>query len=160
MTDDPIDPCSHGAACPGCVIAVCENEIPHPHSHGVSVAGPVNADNRTRVQLRGNSVSHVRGLGLFVARPDQPYSAQVELRDNLLTDTGEQRVLSFPGLRACLAANRCSRNVTGKRYELQAFFRCEQCNLVPGNNLVKRSPSAVSHAFLNPRSQGSLCCLR
>lgn len=146
---DPVVPCPHEAgSCPGTRVRVLRCAVPHPRIHGMSISGQINDENKTSVLLEGNEVSHVRNLGVLVCRPDQPHTANVMLRDNTLVDTGEQRVLTFPGLRACVEERACcTRNVTGKRFELQAFFRCHQCKLVESNNLgVCASCAHTCHA--------------
>ncbi len=144
--DDPIMECDHGPGCPGTVVQLRHNTIPNPRNHGISLGTPICESNKTHCIVANNSVDHCRALGILVSMPGQEKSSAVVLEDNQLTDTGEQRVLSFPGLKQCLESHRCSRNVTGKRYELQAFFRCLQCKLLPSNNLgVCTSCAEVCH---------------
>ncbi len=143
--DDPIMECEHDG-CPGAVVELIENVIPNPRNHGMSLGTPICPSNKTRCFVARNTINHCRPLAILVSMPDQEKSSGVTLLDNQLTDTGEQRVLSFPGLRQCLEQHRCSRNVTGKRYELQAFFRCRECKLLPSNNLgVCASCAEVCH---------------
>ena len=144
--DDPFIECDHGAACPGTVVRLRDNVIHNPRNHGVTLGTPICDSNKTRCILTRNTIDHCRALGMLISMPGQEKSSGVVLEDNQLTDTGEQRVLSFPGLKQCLEQHRCSRNVTGKRFELQAFYRCIQCKLLPSNNLgVCESCAQVCH---------------
>jgi hypothetical protein len=144
--DDPIMECDHGPSCPGTLVQLRNNSVPNPRNHGISLGTPICDSNKTHCIVAHNTIDHCRALGILISMPGQEKSSGVVLEDNQLTDTGEQRVLSFPGLRQCLESHRCSRNVTGKRYEMQAFFRCLQCNFKPSKNLgVCASCAEVCH---------------
>jgi hypothetical protein len=83
--------------------------------------------NRHRCIIEGNVISSTRQMGILVVRPRQPITAGVSLVNNVLLETGEQRP-PILGFKECVAAGQCSRNCTGKRFELQPWFRCVQCN--------------------------------
>ncbi len=84
--------------------------------------------------LEGNVVSSTRHLAVLVVQPHDDVSNGVELRNNTLIETGESRA-PFPGLLECMASGQCTRNCTGKRFELQQWFRCTQCAFTKENNL-------------------------
>lgn len=98
-------------------------------NHGLHIGAPVSEElNKTNCAVSSNTIEHCRAAGILVVRPNQPESAGVTLSDNRLVDTGEDRfVVSVPG--------ECSRNRTGQRFELQAFWRCSTCQMLPSNNL-------------------------
>lgn len=96
---------------------------------GFESAGMVNDITKTSVLVSRNEISNTRSLGILIMRPNQPFSSNLILDKNVLTDTGEGRdLLSFPGLKHCIENSLCSRNVTGKRFELQPVFVCLQCD--------------------------------
>lgn len=149
--------------CVGCDIVVSGNTIPNPKSHGIYVDAPCSLTlNNHKCKVVGNVISNTRHLALLIARPCDEWSSGVECVDNVLLDTGELRP-PFPGLTECLESGQCTRNCTGKRFELQEWWRCAQCNFTRENNLgMCRSCALTCHAghtgvVLYSRGVGAFC---
>lgn len=122
-------------ACAGCSIQVTGNTIPNPKNDGIYIDAPLSPSiNNHTCLIEGNVISSTRHLGILVVQPEDAGSAGVRVASNELIETGESRP-PFPGLLDCYEAGRCSRNCTGKRFELQRWYRCEECNFTKDNNL-------------------------
>ena len=129
--DDKLALCEH-EDCVGCYVDIRGNLVEHPKNHGIVVDSPVNKSNKTSGSIENNKVTGCRMYGIMVISPH--LQEGLICQNNELVETGEVRPL-FPGLQQCYDNGQCSRNVTGKRYELQQFFRCKTCNFSEENNL-------------------------
>ena len=145
-TDEGTAKCSHTGHS-GTLIQVIGNLVVNPRHHGIIVGYPAGKINAHRIVISQNHISHCRGLGLFITRPDSKWSDGVEvLPDNELEGCPDNVPLASR-LRDCLERGVCTRNVTGKHFELQEFYRCLTCSLTAKDNLgVCKSCAQVCHA--------------
>jgi hypothetical protein len=107
--------------------------LPFSSPSGFESAGMVNDITKTSVLVSRNEISNTSCLGILIMRHNQPFSSNLILDKNVLTDTGDG---SFPGLKHCIENSLCSRNVTGKRHELQLLFVCLQCDFTTDTDKV------------------------
>ncbi len=131
---------------------------------GIETNGKINDETKAKLLLHGNTITNTRALGILICRPNQPFSNGVDLKDNVFLDTGEKRELnSFPGLKHCIEHGRCTRTVTGKRFELQTVFVCEQCDFTDESDRLLCLPCAnLCHKghkglFMHAESESVYC---